>query len=177
MLVLSRKCDPEIYIGPDIAIKVLEIRNGRVTLGIEAPRELSVWRGELLPIIDHSEFNGQQYFCRSEQRCSIRAQGGIRSRLIVRPSLRPGMGREMFSTTSHDFGIVAQGAKAEYAFVLENLYVEEVHIAGVRASCSCTKPEIQTPTLKTHEKGAILATYNTAAFLGAKGANVDRHFR
>ena len=74
MLVLSRKCDTEIYIGPDIAIKVLEIRNGRVTLGIEVPRELSVWRGELLPIIDHSEFNGQQYFCRSEQRCSIRAR-------------------------------------------------------------------------------------------------------
>ena len=92
----------------------------------------------------------------------------------------PAFGQEwaakMFSTTSHDFGIVARGAKAEYAFVLENLYVEEVHIAGVRASCSCTKPEIQTPTLKTHEKGAILATYNTAAFLGAKGATLTVTF-
>jgi hypothetical protein len=78
----------------------------------------------------------------------------------------------MFSTTSHDFGVVARGVKAEYAFVLEDRYVEEVHIASVRASCSCTKPEIETPTLKTHEKGSILAKYNTSAFLGSKGATL-----
>src|SRR3974377_528704 len=79
---------------------------------------------------------------------------------------------KMFSTTTHDFGTVARGEHAEYAFVLENLYLEEVHIASVRASCSCTKPEIQTPTLKTYEKGAILAKFNTSAFLGARGATL-----
>ncbi|MGA2443688.1 MAG: DUF1573 domain-containing protein, partial [Tepidisphaeraceae bacterium] len=63
---------------------------------------------------------------------------------------------KMFSTTSNDFGVVARGTKAEYSFALENLYVEDVHIADVRASCSCTTPEIKMPTLKTHEKGAIL---------------------
>ena len=86
----------------------------------------------------------------------------------------PASGQEwaakMFSTTSHDFGVVARGAKAEYAFVLENPYVEEVHVAGVRASCSCTQPEVKTPTLKTHEKGVILAKFNTTAFLGPRGA-------
>jgi hypothetical protein len=83
---------------------------------------------------------------------------------------------KMFSATSHDFGVVARGEKAEYAFVLENLYVEEVHIAGVRASCSCTKPEIQTPTLKTYEKGAILAKFNTSSFVGSKGATLTVTF-
>ena len=63
---------------------------------------------------------------------------------------------KMFSATSHDFGVVARGEKAEYAFVLENLYVEDVHIAGVRASCSCTKPEIQVPTLKKITKQLVV---------------------
>jgi len=31
---------------------------------------------------------------------------------------------KMFSTTTHDFGVVARGENAEYAFALENLYVE-----------------------------------------------------
>ena len=44
MLVLSRPCDSEICIGEDITIKVLEIHKGKVKLGIEAPRECTVWR-------------------------------------------------------------------------------------------------------------------------------------
>ena len=88
----------------------------------------------------------------------------------------PAFGQEwatkMFATTSHDFGTVARGQRTEFEFVLENLYVEDVHIASVRASCSCTTPEIKTDTLKTHQKGAILAKYNTAAFLGPKGATL-----
>ena len=88
----------------------------------------------------------------------------------------PAIGQEwatkMFETNSHDFGTVARGERAEFEFVLENLYVEDVHIAGVRASCSCTTPEIKTGTLKTHQKGAIIAKYNTAAFLGPKSATL-----
>jgi carbon storage regulator len=55
MLVLSRKRDAEIRIGPEITIKVLEIRKGQVKLGVEAPGRLSVWRGELLSISDRGE--------------------------------------------------------------------------------------------------------------------------
>ena len=46
----------------------------------------------------------------------------------------------------------------------------------VRASCSCTTPEIKIPTLKTHEKGVILAKFNTSAFLGSKGATLTVTF-
>ncbi len=52
MLVLSRKCAAEIYIGSDITVKVLEIHKRQVKLGIEAPRGFSVRRGELLPVTD-----------------------------------------------------------------------------------------------------------------------------
>jgi carbon storage regulator len=70
MLVLSRKCDTEICIGPEITIKVLEIRGRQVKLGIEAPNEFSVWRGELLPIADRGESPVEQDSCgRRQPRC------------------------------------------------------------------------------------------------------------
>lgn len=46
MLVLSRKKDEKIVIGDNISIMVVDIRHDRVRLGIEAPREVSVLRGE-----------------------------------------------------------------------------------------------------------------------------------
>jgi hypothetical protein len=80
--------------------------------------------------------------------------------------------RKMFDRTSHSFGTVARGAKVESKFVVTNLYEEEVHIAGVRSSCGCTTPQVVTSTLKTHEKGEILAQFNTRSFLGDKSATL-----
>ncbi len=48
MLVLSRKPDQVIHIGPDITITVVEVRRGQTRLGIEAPENIRVIRGELL---------------------------------------------------------------------------------------------------------------------------------
>lgn len=45
MLVLSRKIEEAIVLdGGRIRIAVLEVQGGRVKLGIEAPREISVQR-------------------------------------------------------------------------------------------------------------------------------------
>ncbi len=84
---------------------------------------------------------------------------------------------DMFETTSHNFGTVARGAKADFEFVINNIYLEDVHIASVRSSCGCTKPSIREPaTLKTYQKGAIVATLNTDAFLGRKSATITVTF-
>ncbi len=80
--------------------------------------------------------------------------------------------RKMFATTSHDFGHVARGSKTEFAFEIENCYEEDVHIVDVRSSCGCTAPTITKPTVKTWEKGAILATFNTTSFLGQRTATL-----
>src|SRR5437763_5595309 len=80
--------------------------------------------------------------------------------------------QKMFQTTSHDFGHVARGAKAEFAFELQNLYEEDVHIADVRTSCGCTTPTITKPTLKTWEKGSIVATLNTRSFVGQRNSTL-----
>jgi len=47
VLVLSRKQGQTIQIGPDIAVTVVKLNSGGVRLGIEAPPELAVVRGEL----------------------------------------------------------------------------------------------------------------------------------
>lgn len=48
MLVLARKEDEAIHIGENIVVKVVSIENGIVKLGIEAPKEVSIMRHELI---------------------------------------------------------------------------------------------------------------------------------
>ncbi|MCS7271367.1 MAG: carbon storage regulator [Gemmataceae bacterium] len=50
MLVLSRKLGEKIYIGDNICITVVDIDRGKIRLGIEAPREIPIYRQELLPL-------------------------------------------------------------------------------------------------------------------------------
>ena len=52
MLVLSRKRSEQIVIADKIVITVVDIRNGSVRLGIEAPRDIPVHRREVQEIID-----------------------------------------------------------------------------------------------------------------------------
>jgi carbon storage regulator CsrA len=47
MLVLTRKQNQEILIGDNVKITVLKIKGNTVRLGIEAPRDVNVLRGEL----------------------------------------------------------------------------------------------------------------------------------
>jgi carbon storage regulator len=49
MLVLTRKLMEKLYIGDEICVTVVRLEGGQVRLGIEAPREISVIRAELLP--------------------------------------------------------------------------------------------------------------------------------
>jgi len=47
MLLLTRKCNEIIEIGPDISIKVLRVTKSIVTLGVTAPKDKLVLRSEL----------------------------------------------------------------------------------------------------------------------------------
>lgn len=49
MLILTRKFDERIMIGPDIVITVLRIHGDEVRLGISAPRSTPIHREEMLP--------------------------------------------------------------------------------------------------------------------------------
>ena len=50
MLVLSRKLGEKIFIGDNICITVVDIDRGKIRLGIEAPRDVPIYREELLPL-------------------------------------------------------------------------------------------------------------------------------
>ncbi len=47
MLVLSRKKDQAIIIGDDIELTIIEIQGDQVRLGINAPKNVSIYRKEL----------------------------------------------------------------------------------------------------------------------------------
>jgi len=96
--------------------------------------------------------------------------------LTCSPGFAQNWARKMFATTDHDFGSVARSAKAEFEFVLTNIYVEDVHISGVRSSCGCTSVRMAKPLVKTHEKTAIIASLNTKSFQGQRGATLTVTF-
>lgn len=52
MLVLSRKLGEKICIGieANIVITVVDIDRGKIRLGVDAPRDIPIFRQELLPL-------------------------------------------------------------------------------------------------------------------------------
>ena len=48
MLLLSRKVGESIIIGENIKLMVVEVRGGVVRIGIEAPKDVLIYREELL---------------------------------------------------------------------------------------------------------------------------------
>jgi len=54
MLVLSRKIGEKLVIGDNITVVVSRVAGNRVTLGIEAPNDVRIVRGELSFDLDHA---------------------------------------------------------------------------------------------------------------------------
>jgi carbon storage regulator len=48
VLVLTRRKNQSIVIGDDVVVTVLEVKGDQIRLGITAPREIQVYREELL---------------------------------------------------------------------------------------------------------------------------------
>ncbi|SCY86841.1 carbon storage regulator CsrA [Alkaliphilus peptidifermentans] len=47
MLVLTRKIDESIVLGNNIEVKVLGIEEGKVKIGISAPKDIEIYRKEI----------------------------------------------------------------------------------------------------------------------------------
>ncbi|CBH22463.1 carbon storage regulator [Acetoanaerobium sticklandii] len=48
MLVLKRKAGESIIVADNIEIKIIEVEEGRIKIGIDAPKEVSIIRKEVL---------------------------------------------------------------------------------------------------------------------------------
>src|SRR3954451_20518332 len=60
MLVLTRKLMEKLYIGDNICVTVVRLEGGQVRLGIEAPRDITVVRAELVPERQFGPSRGNQ---------------------------------------------------------------------------------------------------------------------
>ena len=52
MLVLTRKTNQSIMIGDDIEVSILSVAGDKVRIGIDAPRDIAVFRKEVYIAID-----------------------------------------------------------------------------------------------------------------------------
>ena len=59
MLVLTRRTGEGIMIGEEIEIKILDVSGEKVRVGIDAPREINVYRTEVFERIE-SEFAAER---------------------------------------------------------------------------------------------------------------------
>ncbi|HQR05303.1 MAG TPA: carbon storage regulator [Gemmatales bacterium] len=48
MLVLSRRLNEKLHVGREITVTIMEIRGNRIRIGIEAPIQIPIIRGEAL---------------------------------------------------------------------------------------------------------------------------------
>lgn len=51
MLALTRKIGERIVIGDDIVVTVVDIKGDNIRLGIDAPKDVKIYRGELYDAI------------------------------------------------------------------------------------------------------------------------------
>lgn len=51
MLILSRKIDEKIKIGDEITLTIIEVKGDQVKIGVEAPKNVKVFRQEVFEAI------------------------------------------------------------------------------------------------------------------------------
>lgn len=66
-----------------------------------------------------------------------------------------------FEKTTHDFGEIDKGDKAEYTFQFTNTSNEPVKLSRVKASCGCTTPAWTKEEVAPGATGNIKVSYNT----------------
>jgi len=60
MLTLTRKVGESIYVGKDVMIVVKEVKGKQVRIGIDAPLEFPVYRGEIFErIMEENRISSQ----------------------------------------------------------------------------------------------------------------------
>ena len=57
MLVLTRRVEEKIQIGENIVVSILSVEGGVVKIGIDAPREVSILRMEVLEQIKNENID------------------------------------------------------------------------------------------------------------------------
>ena len=75
MLVLTRKSNQSIMIGDDIEVSVLAIMGEKVRIGIQAPRDVPVFRKEVYLEIQQERLGAGEKGAREEVDAALRNLG------------------------------------------------------------------------------------------------------
>jgi carbon storage regulator len=75
VLVLTRKSNQSIMIGDDIEVSVLSIVGEKVRIGIQAPRDIPVFRKEVYLEIAQEQGTGEDPSFRSEVDAALERMG------------------------------------------------------------------------------------------------------
>ncbi|HEY2160838.1 MAG TPA: carbon storage regulator CsrA [Solirubrobacteraceae bacterium] len=75
MLVLTRKSNQSIMIGDDIEVSVLAIMGEKVRIGIQAPRDIPVFRKEVYLEIQQEQVAAGKGAAREEVDAALRGLG------------------------------------------------------------------------------------------------------
>jgi carbon storage regulator len=60
MLVISRKPGEKLKIGDSVYLSILSVNGDKVTIGIDAPKDIAILRGELLETIESNKESSAQ---------------------------------------------------------------------------------------------------------------------
>lgn len=80
MLILTRKVGESVLVGDQIKIMVVEVKGRQVRLGVEAPRETKIYRGELFERIQEENSRAG-----SASPDALREAAGLWSKLSPNP--------------------------------------------------------------------------------------------
>ena len=135
MLVLSRKHNQDVVIGDNITIKVLSIKGNTVRLGIEAPSDVRIVRGEL-PVqatitVVHSDPAGETYTESESAVIPISGTGRIGSK---RPAVRRNLASDTASNATSNPATSIEGNSSQNAEVAKNRIRDIIEKAGQRSA-------------------------------------------
>ena len=84
---------------------------------------------------------------------------------------------KMFDHTSHNFNVVATGAKVEHRFPFSNIWEEDVLIISTKSSCRCNSVKATKQMIKTHETAEIVVGLDTREFSQRRDATITVEFQ
>jgi hypothetical protein len=94
---------------------------------------------------------------------------GLGSAREVRAEARPVIS---LSSTSYDFGTVAQGTKVVHEFDVKNTGNADLIIQRLSPSCGCTATQLASPIIKPGSSEKVRVTFDTSGFMGDKTKSV-----
>lgn len=66
MLVVTRKKDEKILVGENIRIFIIDVKGDKVRIGIDAPKNISIYRSEVLESLKSLKCLSDISYCRKE---------------------------------------------------------------------------------------------------------------